>query len=314
MHVEPDARAAADERTALARITATTLARVGLNVDPDEAAHPAVSEIAHMARDVLRADTSDGPRPALARTLDEARAGIRVPDPLWPIELAPPRAHLHRAAARAAVPGPPDRAVVAWRASDVEAFDRTMHLLGTVWPQARDELTECTRQIALVRGQAPSARPDFVIHGAILLDRARVGALPHDLPSRVRLAERLVDEAAHTRCNAAAVVAEPLLRPIAATPSGADHHTLADLLRQAVVLTRRMLLHERVLGHHPAPPAYLRERGDRPASDAAAVSATLARHRDAFTDRGNAVLDDVAALVRAHAGERPPLGTRARAR
>jgi len=305
VHVEPDARAAADERTTLARITVATLARVALTAHADEAAHPAVAEAAHLARGVLRDEADQGPSPtrraALARTLDEARAGMAAPDPLWPIDLSPPRAHLCRAAARTPkAPGAPERAVVAWRAADIEALDRTRHLIAAVWPTAHDELTRCISQIALLRGETVDAHADFVIHGAILIDRARVGATPRGLPARVRLAELLVREAGHTRCDAAGVTG-PLLRPVAAS----DRRGLADLLRHAVGLTRRVLLHERVLGHAPAPPASIPERRDRLAGEAAGVSATLARHRDAFTDRGNAVLDEVAALARSHARARP---------
>jgi len=300
VHVEPDARAAADERSTLARITLATLARVDLGVDADEATHPAVTEAAHLARTLLRDEAAEGPSPtrraALARTLDQARAGVGAPDPLWPIELAPPRDHLRRAAARTpgASPGTPLPAVVAWRAADVEAFDRAIHLLATVWPSARDELTRCTSQIALLRGETIDAHTDFVVHGAILVDRAHVGSPPRGLPARVRLAELLVRETAHTRCDAAGVTG-PLLGP-AATAS--ERRDLAGLLRQAVGTTRRVLLHERVLGHDPAPPPSITQRRDRLAREAAGASATLARRRDAFTDRGNAVLDEVATLTR----------------
>ncbi|MYV99723.1 HEXXH motif-containing putative peptide modification protein [Streptomyces sp. SID3343] len=313
MHVEPDAAQAAEERATLARTTRTVLGRADLRVTHEEAGHPAVVEIAHAAQRVLRGTPQPERLAALGRLLEHARAGITAPDRGRPLRPAEPRAHLDRAVARAlkAIPvredAPlADSAVVAWRVRDIETLDRAEELLTASWPQAHAELGEIVVQVALLHGAAIDGFTDFGIHGAVLINRARLDPDPSGLPGPIRLAEALVHEGTHTRCNAAAVTAEPFLRPsgaadpLVATPLRADPRPLGGLFQQAVVLGRSVLLYERLLDHDPAAPDAVRARCDRLARDAGAAVRTLREHREALSGHGAAVADQVAEVVRAY--------------
>jgi HEXXH motif-containing protein len=314
VHVEPDAAQAAGERATLARTTRTVLARAALTVTHQEAGHPAVVEIAHAAQRVLRTTPEPERLAALGRLLDRARAGIGAPDPSRPVAPAEPGPHLDRSVARAlkVVPardGAPaaDSTVVAWRARDARTFDHTLDLLAATWPQAHAELCEIVVQVALLHGAAIEGFTDFGIHGAILLNRTRLDPSADGLPGPIRLAEALVHEGAHTRCNAVAVTGEPVLRPadgadpLVATPLRADPRPLGGLFQQAVVLGRSVLLYERLLDHDRSTPDAVRARRDRLARDAATAVRTLGEHRGALSDHGAAVVDEVAEVAREYA-------------
>ncbi|MYS81522.1 HEXXH motif domain-containing protein [Embleya scabrispora] len=323
MRVEPDAGQSAEERAVLAHMTQTILARADLTVTPPESTHPAVIETAHVAQRVLRADPSDPLRlRALGRMLERARADIADPPPElgWPVDLVAPRAHLERSVARAlkAVPkqedhatGPPASAVVGWRDADTETIRETTILLAEVWPEACAELGEILVQIALLHGPAIDGFTDFGVHGAVFVRRDRLDRGADGLPGPVRLAEALVHEGAHTRCNAATVAAEPFLRPaegdgpLVATPLRADPRPLTGLFQQAVVLARSVLLYRHLLdADRPATTTEaanaIRTRHDLLARSATDAVGTLRDHRDALTGHGLSVLDQAVDVARTH--------------
>ncbi|MGC5399624.1 aKG-HExxH-type peptide beta-hydroxylase [Streptomyces sp. DT20] len=324
MRVEPDARESTEERSALALIARTALERVGLEVSPQEAAHPAVIEAAHVAQHILRSGPPAPERLArLTGMLDRARAGgtaAPAPGLAWPTGLAEPGPHLERGVARAlkSVPdqstesGVPHRSVVAgWRAPEKDAARRAVALLESAWPGAAAELRTVLVQIALLDGPAIDGFTDFTVHGAVFVRRDRLTPDADGLPGPVRFAEALVHEGAHTRCNAASVAARPFLRPVegdgpvVATPLRLDPRPLTGLFQQMVVLARSVLLYRRLLaddtgaddtGAAGADPA-VRARHDRLARSAVEAVDIMTRHRDALTDHGTAVLEDAAQVA-----------------
>ncbi|MFI1379733.1 aKG-HExxH-type peptide beta-hydroxylase [Embleya sp. NPDC020886] len=316
-------------------MTRSVLARADLVATPHEATHPAVVETAHLAQRVLHKDPPDAQRlAALGRLLDHARADIADPpaELPWPVDLVAPRAHLDRSVARAlkAIPKPkghedgdgaePARTstTVAWRAQDTETWHATTVLLAAAWPEANAELREILVQIALLHGAAIDGFTDFSVHGAVFVRRDRLEPGADGLPGPVRLAEALVHEGTHTRCNAASVADEPFLRPaegdgpLVATPLRADPRPLTGLFQQAVVLARSVLLYRRVLDTGTGvggnagtgaggtrATAAIRARLEQLERSATQAAGTLVEHRHALTDHGLAVLDQVAPVVEA---------------
>ncbi|WP_424888944.1 aKG-HExxH-type peptide beta-hydroxylase [Streptomyces sp. XH2] len=319
MRIAPDARQSAEERTVLARMTRSSLARAGLTVTAAEAGHPAVTELAHLAQAALRTDAPGGERLArLGRMLGRARAGIAAAPPSalpWPVETAAPGPHLERSVARArnSLPRrdgdagtPPESTVVAWHDREVGTLRETVALLAAVWPEAHAELGGILAQIALLDGPAIDGFTDFTVHGAVFVRRDRLGPGADALPGPVRLAEALVHEGAHTRCNAASVAAQPFLRPargdaqLVTTPLRVDARPLTGLFQQVVVLARSVLLYRRLLDTDMGAPgtAAVRSRHARLARSATEGVRTLADHRDALTDHGLAVLEEAATVAR----------------
>lgn len=323
MRVEPDARESADECSALARLARTALERVGLEVSPQEAAQPAVVEVAHVSQHVVKSGPPSPERLArLTGMLDRARSERTVtpaPELPWPTGLAAPGPHLERSVARAlkSVPNPcaesgtpPGSVVAGWRAPEQETARRTVALLESVWPGAAAELSTVLVQIALLDGPAIDGFTDFTVHGAVFVRRDRFTPNADGLPGPVRLAEALVHEGAHTRCNAASVTARPFLRPLekngpmVTTPLRVDPRPLTGLFQQMVVLARSVLLYRRLLAEdtvEAAAVAAVRARHDRLTRSAVEAVSTMTGHRDALTGHGAAILEDAARVARGRA-------------
>ncbi|MFD9357914.1 aKG-HExxH-type peptide beta-hydroxylase [Streptomyces sp. NPDC060031] len=297
----------------------TALERMGLEVSPQEAAHPAVLEAAHVAQHVLR---TGPPTPEhltpLTGMLDRARADRSAappPELPWPTGLAVPGPHLARSVARAlksvpdqgAAPGAPQGSVViGWRPPEKETARRAVALLESAWPGAAAELSTLLVQIALLDGPAIDGFTDFTVHGAVFIRRDRLTPDADGLPGPVRLAEALVHEGAHTRCNAASVAARPFLRPMeengpmVTTPLRLDPRPLTGLFQQMVVLARSVLLYRRLLAHDTGEvgaDVAVRARHDRLARSAVEAVSTMTRHRDTLTDHGTAILQDAAQVA-----------------
>ncbi|MGW4229981.1 aKG-HExxH-type peptide beta-hydroxylase [Streptomyces sp. NPDC004980] len=320
MRVEPDADEGVEERSALALMTRTALERVGLEVSPQEAAHPAVVEAAHVAQHVLRSGPPAPERLArLTGMLDRARSdGAAVPPPglAWPARFAAPGPHLERSVARAlkAVPeqgvapdAPRGSVMTGWRESEKETARRAVALLESVWPGAAAESRALLVQIALLDGPAIDGFTDFTVHGAVFIRRDRLTPDADGLPGPVRLAEALVHEGTHTRCNAASVAARPFLRPLrengpmVTTPLRLDPRPLTGLFQQTVVLARSVLLYRRLLADgtgESGADAAVRARHDRLARSAVEAVGTMTRHRDTLTGHGATVLEDAAQVAR----------------
>ncbi|MBV6699961.1 aKG-HExxH-type peptide beta-hydroxylase [Kitasatospora aureofaciens] len=315
MHVEPDAQEAVADRTRLLERMHGVLDRAELMpFSRDVLRHPAAVEIVHAAQRALRSgQLAPHQRRALADRLD------RVPRPAF--GPAAPQDHLLRSVARALRSIPPQEGmdgqpvtaeVAAWREPEREVLAEALDLLTRAWPESAAEVGQTVVEIALLAGDAIDGFTDFTVHGAVLINRRRLAASSAGLPGPVRLAEALVHEGAHTRCNAAAA-AEPFLladRPAAsgvsggsaevlvATPLRADPRPLTGLFQQAVVLARSVLLYRRLVGLTSAVGApAVGARYESLVNSAHQAVDTLSGHARMLTERGHQVLTECAIAV-----------------
>ncbi len=312
MRVEPDAAEAADDRAHLLRRMRGVLERAELAPPvSDGLRHPAAVEVVHIAGRALR---SSPLTPEQRRTL--AARLEQVPPPVF--GPADPQGHLTRSVARALRSVPAHQGadgrqataqVAAWQEPERAALARAVDLLTRVWPEGAAEVRETVAEIALLDGEAIDGFTDFTVHGAILVNRARLTAGAAGLPGSVRFAEALVHEGTHTRCNAAALT-DPFLLPdqpqgpgvsdrdlLVATPLRADPRPLTGLFQQTVVLARSVLLYRRLVGLGEVVDA----RRETLVSSAHQAVATLGAHADKLTAHGNRLLAECAGALGASA-------------
>ncbi|MFF4159748.1 YcaO-like family protein [Streptomyces sp. NPDC001678] len=187
-------------------------------------------------------------------------------------------------------------AVIDWDAGQREVFAEAWRTLRTSWPRMSAELEVTLRQVVLLGGWGIDGFTDFTVHGAVFVNSRRLtGHKPDGPAGHVRLAEALVHEGTHNRCDAAAASA-PFLRASGArellsTPLRPDPRPLAGLFQQVVVLARSVLLYRR-LPDGPAVRArhaLLLDRGRRGA-------ATLRGRSGALTDTGRELLEQAEAV------------------
>ena len=232
--------------------------------------------------------------------------------PPWPVDLAPPEDHLGDSLARAVsqVPPRPDRLealaalrIGTWSDADRAAFCEATRLLAETWPEMLDELTEVVRQIALLDGFGIDGFTDVATHGAIYVNRARLEPSDAGLPGPIRMAEAIVHEGAHNRCNAAAL-AEPFLtdpkstgsEPSVMTPLRPDPRPLTGLLQQLVVLVRSVLLYDRLLDA-PDCAAAVGTRREKLRGQASEALRAIDGHTSKLTAHGRAVVTDARDLL-----------------
>ncbi|QLE71054.1 hypothetical protein FGW37_05050 [Streptomyces rectiverticillatus] len=316
MDVEPDLTAAHADQQALQRLLTAVAEDAGL---PPLPLHPAAVEAAHRAQAaVRRAGGGAGAGTAPANGWAGPPAPAATGPAAWPVELAGPPDHPHllRSLRRALAqlpsrPGADGQPVTAalgpWRTADREALKAAVGLLQGVWPEMLDELRTVVRQVALLDGMAIDGFTDFAVHGAVLINRRRLSATRSGLPGPARLAEALVHEGTHNRCNVAGVQA-PFLRPAAddtagplATPLRSDPRPLSGLFQQTVVLARCALLHRRTADEGALPAAgatAVRTRHDRLLTDLGTAVTSLAAHRTGLTEHGAELLRQCAAIAR----------------
>jgi HEXXH motif-containing protein len=221
------------------------------------------------------------------------------------VDLPPPEEHLVESLARAVsqVPQRPDRLealaalrIGAWDDEDRAAFAEATGLLERAWPEMLAELRIVVMQIALLRGFGVDGFTDVATHGAIYVNSARLR--PHaesGLGGPVRLAEALVHEGAHNRCNAAAL-STPFLadggsrdEPVVQTPLRQDPRPLTGLLQQIVVLVRSLMLYDRLLDAGMAEPALVNRR-EKLRGQAGEALRVVSAHGGRLTDHGRSVV------------------------
>jgi HEXXH motif-containing protein len=231
--------------------------------------------------------------------------------PAWFVDLAPPEDHLRDSLARAVaqVPPRPDRLealaqlrIGDWTDDDRAVFCQAAGLLAATWPEMLDEVTEVVQQVALIDGFGIDGFTDVATHGAIYVNRARLGPDDGGLPGTLRMAEAIVHEGAHNRCNAAAL-AEPFLadprsgsEPVVMTPLRPDPRPLTGLLQQLVVLVRSVLLYDRVLDAPDSPAAAVARR-DKLRGQADDALRVISGHTSRLTDHGRDVMTDAGHLL-----------------
>jgi HEXXH motif-containing protein len=330
MHVQPDAMISRWERADVNRILCGVLdgvlSRLGngtprVDISRECLSYPGLFAAAYEAQAAWRCG-----RPAevecerLAARLHDAvkrarasRARVSASGcPAWSVDLAPPEDHLRDSLARAVsqVPRRPDRLealaalrIGTWSNADRAAFCEATGVLAAAWPELLDELTEVVQQIALLDGFGVDGFTDVATHGAIYVNRARLGADDAGLPGAIRMAEAIVHEGAHNRCNAAAL-AEPFLtdpksggsEPVVMTPLRRDPRPLTGLLQQLVVLVRSVLLYDRLLDARDPPVAAVARR-EKLHGQAGEALRAISGHTSKLTDHGRDVVTDARDLL-----------------
>jgi HEXXH motif-containing protein len=238
-------------------------------------------------------------------------------DGLWrSVDLTVPQPHLRDSVMRAlaVIPSrggddctPAASEVTSWRDTDRVVFREAVDLLHIAWPQMLAELREMVHQVALLRGTAIDGFTDFTVHGAVMINQARLTTSNAGLPGPVRLAEALVHEGTHTRCNAAQLV-RPFLRPasgngeLVMTPLRADPRPLAGLFQQLVVLVRSALLYRRLPVGEGTGAAAHSARQDKLIGQARQGAETLTRHDEVLTDHGREILAEARAVLESELG------------
>ncbi|NYV73926.1 HEXXH motif-containing putative peptide modification protein [Streptomyces sp. UH6] len=257
----------------------------------------------------------------LERTASTGGDPAAVPPPRkaagrWAVDLAVPAPHLAAAVGRALASIPQKlatttgiegqgAAVRGWEPGQAAVLAETAERLDQVWPAMLAELRESVSQIVLLDGRAIDGFTDFTTHGAVFVNTARLSAGRDGLPGWVRLADALVHEGTHTRCNAAAfstpfLVSATDAAPSVMTPLRPDPRPLTGLFQQTVVLVRQTVLYR--LFHQRAPlsdsqQAAVAARRTRLLEKAFQGVDTLGRHRAALTPAGEAVYARAAGLL-----------------
>ncbi|ATB33812.1 aKG-HExxH-type peptide beta-hydroxylase [Melittangium boletus] len=232
------------------------------------------------------------------RSQERARASGSEP---WRLDLTPPARHLSESLERAVRQSPQrpgweaalaEMALTEWREAQRQVFRATSHLLAAVWPEMLSELRLVIQQVALMRGGGIDGFTDFAVHGAVFVNIRRLSSVK--VPPDLRLAEALIHEGCHTRCNAAAVV-RPFLRdsskdsPHVMTPLRPDPRPLTGLFQQLVVLCRCLGFYERVVGRGLGGEGTV-ARCDKLRQQARQAWGTLQAHAHELTDHGLGVV------------------------
>ncbi len=343
MRVLPDETLAAQERAAASELLTAVLDRIATQVlddslrfdVPGEAlTYPGLFAAAYDAQAVCRPGrpSPDEGRRVASRVHDAvARAGesrLRATQSgcrAWPVDLAPAEEHLSASLARAVsqVPQRPDRAdalaalrITGWSDADRRGFCDAACLLADVWPAMLAELHVAVTQVALIDGFGIDGFTDVATQGAVYVNRARLSASDAELPGAVRFAEALLHEAAHNRCNVAAL-AEPFLadpksgsEPVVMTPLRADPRPLTGLLQQLVVLVRSVMLYDRLAPQtSSAAAAAVEARHDKLRGQAAEALRVITGHTGKLTGHGQAVVSEAGELLAAGARAGEPAVT-----
>ncbi|WP_407555324.1 HEXXH motif-containing putative peptide modification protein [Streptomyces sp. Pv4-95] len=315
MLVSPDAGAARRDEDALWSTTDAVLRTAGACA-PGPARHPARKAAAH----AVRTESADGVAPAVSP--EPGAGGAVVPPPRraagrWPVDLADPAPHLEQAVDRALASLPPGHGpaadaagrhsvVRAWDAEQAAVLAASAEWLHRTWPTMFAELREGVRQIALLHGPSIDGFTDFTTHGAVFVNASRLTTGRTGLTGWVRLADALVHEGTHTRCNAAALSTPFLVpgtgtgsAPTMSTPLRADPRPLTGLFQQTVVLARQVVLYRLLYEEAPAdlPPKAVAARRTQVLDRARQGAETLSRYRASLTPAGEAVRAEVDQLL-----------------
>ncbi len=345
MRIEPNCTEAARDQAAVVQLVREVVTRHAPATFGDEEpdwGYPGMiatafdAQSAHRTGDASRQLPDDRAQRFAARratVADQARSSARRADdgtcPAWGVDLAPPEAHLTQSLdrARAQIPARADRAddlaamvVRPWYDDDRSTFCAAGCLLASLWPEMLAEVAVVVRQVALLEGYGIDGFTDFTCHGVIFVNSARLGPQPDGVPAEVRLAEAVVHEAAHTRCNAAAV-SQPFLvdseddrLALVQTPLRSDPRPLSGLFQQLVVLVRSWMLYEKLLIREP-------DSRDGPAGrrcktllvQAGQGLETIGNHSDNLSAQGRLVVEEAERLLQSEgavAGPRSGLASR----
>ncbi|MGW0195119.1 aKG-HExxH-type peptide beta-hydroxylase [Nonomuraea sp. NPDC003201] len=273
--------------------------------------HPAIFSAVSEARVQPSRPVWDIAFEAVSKARTSASRMVSI-GPEWNVDLPPGEDYLNACVVRAAE-HLPDRfrsesrsalQVVDWRDDQVEVIRRSVRALYRAWPEMTAELRTGVKQIVMVGGRGIVGFTDFAAHGAIFVGERRLREAD-GLPVHLRLAESLVHEGTHTRCNSAAV-AEPFFTgqgsqnpdTLVETPLRADPRPISGLFQQLVVLVRCGVLYERLVGQCDADTADRCRMEARTlfgqASDAAR---TLRAHESLLSMSGREIVYDAVRIL-----------------
>ncbi|WP_246212246.1 aKG-HExxH-type peptide beta-hydroxylase [Streptomyces abyssomicinicus] len=203
-----------------------------------------------------------------------------------------------------------------WTAGDRQVFVEASGKFAALWPEMLDELRVGVTQIALLRGRGIEGFTDFTVHGAVFINARRLTSRPGGLPGWLRLADALVHEGTHTRCNAAALMTRFLhhaadeVAPVD-TPLRPDPRPLSGLFQQTVVLVRQVMLYRRALesacendGNGSLAAAVCRRHAKLVAGARQGIG-TLGQHMKSLTHDGRSVLAEARDLLVEEETRRP---------
>lgn len=298
--IAPDAVASAADEQVLRQRLAAQLRRVDAPSVDTENAGPGLFAAA-------RDGESAGVERAVLEDAVDANHALSLHG--WPIELPHRGAHLDGCLDRvlkqlAGTPGAPtvDVRVSPWHAADREVLSTGVDALAQAWPEMLAELRTSVRQVVKLDGRGIVGFTDFAAHGAVFIGARRL-CEADGLTGALRLAESLVHEGTHSRCNAASVV-EPFLTGDAAggrlvsTPLRTDPRPLSGLFQQLVVLIRCAEMHRRLVECRCGTPEGSGATAKLLFGQADDAARTLRAHEDALTEAGRAVLSDAESILR----------------
>lgn len=319
MRVAPDRESAAHDEEKLARLVHGVLARAVSSTSVlagPEMAYPGFHAVAHHIQRLLRRGelgsqarmTLTGHVSAVAARASRSRQRSvgQTWHPWWAVDLAPPEEHLTESLERAMgqIPERPGRAVdlvvADWGDQHHQVFRAACETLGQAWPEMLAELSIVVRQVALLDGWGIDGYTDFTVHGAVFINKARLRLESDGLPAHLRLAEALVHEGTHNRCDAAAA-SDPFLAsagaaagtgPLLQTPLRADPRPLSGLFQQVVVLARSVLFYDRLPATGP-----IRARREFLLGQGLQGAATLRSQVTDLTEHGCMVADEADTLL-----------------
>jgi hypothetical protein len=270
MHVAPERDSAARDEQKLARLVHGCLTRALVSASVPawpEMVYPGFHAIAHGLRrrgelgSRDRAELTDQVRVVAGRANRSRERSVgQTLHSWWEVDLTPAEEHLVESLSRTMgqIPERPGRvvalAVTDWGDEYRQVFREACQTLAQAWPEMLAELSAVVRQVALLDGWGIDGYTDFTVHGAVFVNKARVRAGPAGLPAHLRLAEALVHEGTHNRCDAAAT-SDPFLASARAaagtsallqTQLRTDPRPLSGLFQQVVVLARSVLFYDRL--------------------------------------------------------------------
>ena len=234
----------------------------------------------------------------------------------WHVDLPPPEPHLKSSVRRALaqIPkkqtGPVTAAVVGWDSAQRDVFESAAALLRQSWPEMFAELSVVIRQVALLSGAAINGFTDFTTHGVVYVNQNRLRPVGHKADPRLRLAEALVHEGVHNRCNVAAMTTSFLVSsedvPRLRTPLRSDPRPLSGLFQQILVIARCVELYDRALDSARIDSTAARARRDALVEKGIRGVRIAQENRSGFTDAGAMLVDEADWALRAAKSGKSP--------
>ena len=310
----PSAVESLEDQRAVGSLVLSLLRRAGLETDAIDitAIYPGLWALAFAIQ--KDASGADDPGAAVEGARSAAERALSPVCPAMAIDAAPPERHLRESLERAVAQAPvrPGReahlaemAMGDWGEEERAVLCEAGCLLHELWPEAAAELVAVVRQVGLLDGRGIDGFTDFRTHGAVFVNRRRF-ASGDPVPAPVRVAEALIHEGAHTRCNAAAAF-RPFLagapgqapgadEPLIMTPLRPDPRPLNGAFQQLVVLVRCGELYGRLAGAGVGGEA-VAGRGEDLRGLWRQALGILAPHGAKLSDCGRAVMDEAGALL-----------------